>query len=435
MIRNPLILRRFLFMFALIVAGEAVFALPFHLTRFFRPTVLDVFSLTATELGAAQGIYGILAMLAYFPGGPLADLFPARKLMAVSLWSTAAGGLYMASLPDYKGALLLWGFFGVTTILFFWAAMIRATRNWGGHYNQGRAFGLLEGGRGVLAALLASMGVLSFTLTFPDGYAIASFAQKEAALRQVIYGYTLVTAAAGVLVWFAITDENPRQETNTTGKQSATGGVATHILQVMRIPAVWLQALIIFCAYVGYKGFDNYGLFAVQGYGLDEIEAARIVTIGSWVRPFAAFGAGMLGDRFRASRVIGVLFAMLLACYLYLGLATPVPGAAWIMLGNTLLTCIAMFGFRGLYFALFEEARVPLAVTGTAAGFVSFIGFMPDIFVTLVAGILIDRSPGLAGHQHFFLFLAVFAFVGLLASWPLARVIARIENGQAIKRL
>lgn len=192
---------------------------------------------------------------------------------------------------------------------------------------------------------------------------------------------------------------------------------------MLRIPAVWLQALIIFCAYVGYKGFDNYGLFAVQGFGLDEVEAASIVAIESWIRPLAAVGAGMLADRIRASRMIIWLFALLLASYVYFAFATPQPGAIWIMLGNTLLTCIAMFGLRGLYFALFEEAKIPLAVTGTAAGLVSVIGFMPDIFVTLVAGILIDRSPDLAGHQHFFLFLAAFATIGLLASLALTRVV------------
>ena len=172
---NSLVLRRSLYMFGLILAGEAVFTLPFHVTRFFRPTVLEVFSLSATELGAAQGVYGILAMLSYFPGGPLADRFQARKLLAVSLWLTAAGGLYMATFPDYRGALILWGFFGITSILLFWAALIRATRDWGGHDRQGRAFGLLDGGRGLLAAILASLGVLSFSFAFPEGYAAANF--------------------------------------------------------------------------------------------------------------------------------------------------------------------------------------------------------------------------------------------------------------------
>ena len=49
-------------MLGLVVAGEAVFLLPYYPARFFRPTVLEVFELTNTELGAAQGVYGILAM-------------------------------------------------------------------------------------------------------------------------------------------------------------------------------------------------------------------------------------------------------------------------------------------------------------------------------------------------------------------------------------
>ncbi len=161
-------------MTALIFAGEAVYAIPFHVTRFFRPTVLEVFDLTATELGAAQGIYGIVAMIAYFPGGPLADRLPARKLLAFSLWSTALGGVYMTSFPGYIGSMWLWAFFGVTTILFFWAALIRATRDCGGNNAQGRAYGLLDGGRGLFAAALASAGVMIFSLSFPEDVATAS---------------------------------------------------------------------------------------------------------------------------------------------------------------------------------------------------------------------------------------------------------------------
>lgn len=414
-------MRRALYMFALIFAGEAIFALPFHVARFFRPTVLEVFQLSATELGAAQGAYGVLAMLAYFPGGPIADRFPARKLLAASLWLTAAGGLYMATLPGYKGALLVWGFLGVSTILLFWAAMIRATREWGRHDQQGRAYGLLDGGRGLVAAVLASLGVLAFSLAFPEGYGSASFEQKTEALRLVILGYTAVTAAAGVLVWFVIRDGHAKDEPGLEDWRPERENVWTHVGRVFRIPAVWLQALIVFCAYVGYKGFDTYSLFAVQGYGLDEIEAARIVALGAWMRPIAALACGMAGDRFFASRTIMLLFALLLASHLYFGLATPVPGAAWVMLGNTVLTCIAIFGFRGLYFALFEEARIPAVVTGTAVGFVSVVGYTPDIFVTFVAGVLIDASPGLAGHQHFFLFLSAFSLTGMIAALVLMR--------------
>jgi len=418
-------------MLGLIVAGEAVFALPFHVARFFRPTVLEVFSISATELGAAQGVYGIVAMLAYFPGGPLADRFSARKLLAVSLWMTAAGGLYMATFPDYRGSLLLWGFFGFTTIMLFWAALIRATRDWGGHDEQGRAYGLLDGGRGVLAAGLASVGVMMFGLAFPEGYGVATLEEKEAALRLIIYGYTAVTVFAGVFVWFVLTDGHPADDPELEEWKPHTESVWAHVSHVLRIPTVWLQAVIILCAYVAYKGFDNYSLFAVEAYGLDPVKAAQIVAIGSWMRPLAALGAGLLGDRFGVSRMTVLAFILLLGSDLFFAVTTPIPGAAWVLLGNILIGAASFFGLRGLYFALFEEAKVPAALTGTAVGLVSAIGFTPDIFVSYVAGVLIDGSPGVVGHQHVFWFLSAFALIGVVASYILMRLLHPAERKAA----
>lgn len=422
-------------MLGLVVAGEAVFLLPYYPARFFRPTVLEVFELTNTELGAAQGVYGILAMAGYFLGGPLADRFPARNLLALSLWATAAGGLYMATFPDYRGALILWSFFGITTILLFWAALIRAARDWGGHETQGRAYGLLDGGRGLLGALLTSIAVVVFGLAFPDGYAAASFEDKREALRVVIYGYTAVTAATGAFVWFVISDGHPSGEPDLEEWKPRTESVWVHIIRVLRIPPVWLQAMIILCAYVGYKGFDNYALFAVQGYGIDQVTAAQIATIGAWMRPIGALGAGLLGDRFRVSRMTVMVFVVLLASDLFFALTTPIPGLVSVMLGNTLVGALAIFGLRGLYFALFEEEKVPAAVTGTAIGFVSVIGFTPDIFVAYVGGILLDRSPGLLGHQHYFMFLSAFSAIGVVVSFALMRMLHPAKKTEVAPKL
>ena len=63
--------------------------------------------------------------------------------------------------------MLVWGFFGLTNILLFWAALIKVTRAWGGGDQQGLAYGLLDGGRGLLAAVLASLGVFAFSVAFP----------------------------------------------------------------------------------------------------------------------------------------------------------------------------------------------------------------------------------------------------------------------------
>ena len=90
------------------------------------------------------------------------------------------------------------------------------------------------------------------------------------------------------------------------------------------------------------------------------------------------------------------------------------PGIHWLLLATVAGTSVGIHALRGVYFALFEEARVPLAYTGSAIGIVSVIGYTPDIFMGPLMGYLIDRSPGMAGHQHLFAVLAAFSVVGLL---------------------
>ena len=120
------------YLLLLILAGESVFILPFVLARVFRPTVLNVFALDNTQLGLCFSVYGFVALVSYLFGGPLADKYPPRKLIAVALWMTALGGLVYATFPSYFVLKILYGYWGFTTIFLFWAAMIKATRVWGG---------------------------------------------------------------------------------------------------------------------------------------------------------------------------------------------------------------------------------------------------------------------------------------------------------------
>ena len=94
--------KKTLTMFILIIAGEAVFFLPFVVSRIFRPTFLKVFELTNFQLGSAFSIYGMVAFASYFAGGPLADRFSTRKLMAFALISTSLGGVVMAQIPSFS---------------------------------------------------------------------------------------------------------------------------------------------------------------------------------------------------------------------------------------------------------------------------------------------------------------------------------------------
>jgi nitrate/nitrite transporter NarK len=402
---------RFVALFSLIVAAETIFSLPYHVARFFRPTLLLALDLDNTQLGLVQSAYGLVAMLAYFPGGPLADLFPARKLLTASLVSTATGGLYFAQLPDFDGLWLLFGFWGLTTILLFWAALIRATREWGEPERQGQAYGLLDAGRGLMAAVMASIAVGLFGLFFPENVETLSDQARREAIRGVILFYTSVTFLAALLTWFFV--KEPEVGTEVKPQKAISLEQVRHVF-AMR--AVWLQALIVVCAYVGYKGIDYYSLFAVDVYGLSEVEAASLSAATAWVRPFAALAAGLLGDRIRSSRATALCFVLLGLAYLLPLLADFGSPALSLFFVNVAVSSAAAFGLRGIYFALLEEGAIPAVATGTAVGIVSVVGYSPDVFFGVLAGWIIDGYPGLLGYQYFSFVVVGFASIGLLAS-------------------
>ena len=403
----------------LILAGEAVFSLPFHVTRYFRASALEVFGFSNAQLGDIFAVYGVAAMLAYFPGGPIADRFSARGLLAVSLVATGFGGFYMATIPGPGGMALLYAYWGVTTILLFWAAIIRGTREWGGTTQQGRAFGILDGGRGLVAAVMATVAAeVVFAFFFSSESDNPSAAERKAALTAVIYYYSSLTIAAGVLCWLIIPDAD--RAAGASRPNPLKG-----MLQVLRTPTVWTQAVIVICAYCGFKGLDNYSLYAVQVLGMDELEAAQFTARAAWIRPVAAVSAGFLADRMLARNVIGGLFAALALSYGFLGFASPAPEIMAIVYANIFLSFFGVFGLRGVYFALLEETSVPRARTGAAVGLVSVVGYTPDIFYAPIAGRLLDRAPGIAGHQHNYLLLAGIAVVGMAVVLLLRRLTLR----------
>lgn len=395
----------------LILAGEMIFSLPFHLARFFRPTLLEVFQLNNTELGDALAVYGLFAMLAYFPGGPLADRFSARKLLAFSLITTGLGGLYLARIPSVEGLTILFGYWGVTTIFLFWAGLIKATRDWGGKIRQGMAFGLLDGGRGLVAAGVASVAVIMLSNALSGDIENISPQQRTNAFKSLIYLYTALTIGTGILVWVFVPDSKINAESQ--GRSAWAG-----LRHIVMNRSVWLQAIVVVCAYCGYKGLDYYSLYGHQVLNMNEVEAARFVSNASYLRVLGAIGAGLIADRLGTAKVIRIIF--LIAVFIYFFLSILIPGALQtsIILVNLIFTFVAVYALRGVYFALLEEKKIPGKYTGTAVGVISFIGFTPDIFFNSISGRILDASPGIEGFHNFFILMAFFSLVGMLAaSW------------------
>ena len=306
----------------------------------------------------------------------------------------------------------LYAYWGITTILLFWAALIRATREWGGTTAQGRAFGILDGGRGAVAALVATLGVALFAWKMPANVDLVSNAERRDAFRAVILLYSFAAIGTAALTWSLIPAGKPSGD-SSRGLFHAARNVVTR-------PLVWAQAAIIICAYCAFKGLDNYSLYAVQVLGMNEVDGAQLSAIGSYIRPVAAITAGVLADRWATGKTIGLSFAVLVVSYSLLSIAVPKGYGLAVIYANIFVSFFAVFALRGIYFALLEENRTPAHLTGAVAGMVSFIGYTPEIFFSPITGRILDATPGVGGHQNYFLFLAAVAALGLIVvAWLL----------------
>ncbi|MEL6391092.1 MAG: MFS transporter, partial [Bacteroidota bacterium] len=182
----------------------------------------------------------------------------------------------------------------------FWAALIKATRVWGGAIFSGRAFGLLDGGRGMYAALIGMIGVALFASTVSGEGRIERTDELVEAFRVVILAATVFTIGIGIIVGFGL--KSPQG-------QKGAGIVWSDVKSILRLPTVWLQSIIIICAYVGYKCSDDFSLYANEVMLFDDVDSAKMSTLSYWIRPIGAISAGFLADRFTSVNMIIISFA------------------------------------------------------------------------------------------------------------------------------
>ena len=402
----------------LILAAEAIFILPFVLQRIFRTTFLESFSISQIEIGSCFSAYGTVALVSYFFGGPLADRFKSNVLMSIALVLTALGGFYLSTYPSLFNLHLLYGFWGFTTIFLFWAAMIKATRIWGGSNKQGIAFGFLDGGRGLVAAIFGSVGVLIFSLFITKDIELTTIEERRLAFKEVIRYSSLAVLIIGIIVYSFL-----KFSETTAVKDDKPFKLLTlnNFKKVAKYRAVWLLMIIILCAYYGYKMTDLFSQYAEQVMLYNKIEAAKIGTYLLYVRPVIGVVIGLLADRTRASLwiVVGFLLMTITSLVFYLGVIDDSKTLLFTLSIGTM--ALGVYAARVLYFATLEEAKIPVALTGTVVGFISVIGYTPDIFAGLLMGYFLDANEGALGLQHAFGIMSLFTAVGLIASFVFYR--------------
>jgi nitrate/nitrite transporter NarK len=404
--------RRWLVMACLCLSGGIIYLLPYLREVYYLP-LLEALGLTNTQLGVMMSVFGATAMLSYFPGGWIADRVSPRILIFLSMISTGLTGFYFATFPSYKMCLVIHAFWGVSVTLTFWAALIKATRNWAPPSQQGRAFGILEGGRGI-AELVSSTALLAL---------FAKLGSEAFALSWVIVLFSICDLLIGILAWFVLDDIKK----DSASKNRAKIGFSD-VIKVLRMPSVWLLSIVIMAAYSAYWGSYYFTPYATDVFKMSFVFGGAIGVGKMWVKPIPALGAGFLADRIGPSRTVAWSFVLLIFSFCVFVLTPGNPNLVLILIINTIIASLAIFAVRGVYYAMLEEGGIPLALTGTATGIVSVIGYTPDIFMPVAGGALLDKFPGALGYKYFFLIIVGLCVLGLISALAVMRKYSKFRG-------
>lgn len=408
--------KRYIKLLFLIMAGGAIYPL-LYLRQNFELTLLTTFGISLAELNVAHSILGASFVLSYVPSGWLADRFSPRALLTFSVVMTGVIGLWYASIPGAQWITVIFALWGITTGLTFWAALIKGCSLLAPADQQARFFGLLEGGRGLFEALLATIAVAWFA------YAVSSMgAIDEVAMVQVIYFYSAVCLVIGALLWLVLKDDS---EGTTEGGETSQATTPVTLKETMNDllslfvnMRVWLVAICILTGYQVFWATYTYSAFFQTQFGLDAVAVAALTTVRLWMRPIGAVLAGFLGDRFHPVRTLGV--AILLAGFSLIALLFLPADSPYTLLYFAVATSsVVIYGVRGIYWASFNTTRVEPKRAGLAIGMVSMIGYAPDIYMPLINTFLIETYGDTVGFQLYFGGVGLTALVGGLAAFYL----------------
>ncbi len=402
-------LQRTLIMTVLCLSGGTIYNLPYLWEVFTIPT-LQAFGLSKTQLGVLLSVFGTISMIAYFPGGWLADRVSSRKLISIAMLVTGAIGLYYATFPGFEILLVMHVIWAFSISLVFWNAMIKATRDWAPSEEQGRAFGILEGGRGVVE-------VIPFTVLLA---VFAWLGSSDAALSTVIICCSIINILVGIAAWLIL--KEPDDDTHPESGQPKRTIGWQQIRIVLKMPVVWLTAVVIMGANTAYWGTYTFTTYASEIFMMSVVMAGALSVGRMWVKPLAAIVSGVIADRIGISRAVSWCMLLTTVSFVLFTFTPGNPAVLPLVLVNVAIAALGIFAVRGIYFAMLDEGGVPTAMTGTAAGVASGIGFLPDAYMPLINGVVLDTYPGLTGYRLLFGFVAIMAAIGFLAALVMIRI-------------
>jgi len=392
---------RYIQLMLVVIAAGSIFPL-IYLRHGYEVTLLEVFNMEASQLNTIFSVMGIVTVIGYFPSGYLSDRFSAKWLLTISLFVTGAMGLWFAQIPSYTHVILIYIIWGIFSIFTFWSAHLKLVKLLSRRGEEGRFFGMWDGGRGVVEATLAMGALFIFRTVMGEA---ASGENSKQALVGVIYMYSFFLLAVSLLVAVFIKDDK------TSKRDRADKFGLAGFKELCSNKLIFLVGGIIFMGYFVFWTFRTMSSFMQNNLGVSAVSVATIMVVAQWMRPVGGIIGGFLADKLgHANVVIGTLTIGSALLVTIAFLPADIPTALGIVL---VLICITfLWAIRGTYWSVLGECNVSNQVMGLAIGLISLIGYLPDIFSPM-ANTLSFHLFGDWGHNGYFVLSAAFGLLGV----------------------
>ena len=405
--------RKYLTLFIVALAGGIITKLPYLRETYMEP-LSQATGATYTQLGLIMSAYGIVNFICYFPGGVLADKFSCKTLIVISCFGTALAGFWYWTLPSFIWLVVIHAVFAITTVFTFWAAMVKSINRLGTEEEQGRLFGLLEGGRGLIGTLVAFGSVAVF--------GIASDA--IGGMKNAILYYSILMAVAGVLAVIFLENDKPV----ATEAGSVKPLNKKDFIEVVKMPRVWLCGALGICNYSALIFHGYITGYLSNAFGLSDTVVGNLSVIRTYVMMMlGAFVAGFIADKI-GSRIKLIKWAFVgMAIFASLYVLIPTHGAGVpLVICNFVVYGLFLYSIKAMYFSTIDEVLVPKRLAGTASGIISLCTYAPEVFLYTVSGNIVDKyvntATPLRGYHICFIMMAVLSAIGFICGTVLMKM-------------
>ncbi|ADK82358.1 MFS transporter [Sediminispirochaeta smaragdinae] len=383
--------KQWLTLMAIFMGGGTIYKLA-YIRDVYYTQMMAATGATNVQMGLMMTAFAATCVFCFLPGGWLVDLFPAKYLVSAGLIITGIAGLVEATLPPMKVILVIQGIYGISTTLLFWESMFKGVRLLGNKNEQGRLFGILEGGRGITGTVISFISLAVY----------AKLGSDKLGMRGAMFVYAIALIIFGLIALFMMEKNEVEGRVDAIKALKGLGKVCT-------LPKVWIAGCIVWMGYASYNGLSYFSPYLVKVLGVSQTATSAISIVRTYLfaiicAPIAGMIADKMGSRINFLKYVFALGTIMCAATIVLSVLDCGIG---VFIFIMLVVAAIILAMRGTYYSTTAEIGIPIVLSGAALGLISQLGNAPDLYISALYGWFLDAYPGKQGYLMVFGTMAV----------------------------